>query len=135
MIPLALFLLACALIYLGAIDTAFSTMMRLSLRLVAERNGRGDGPGRYFDEPNLLLVPLRLTMGVVIAVASILASRVSGPLTTHGTVIAGICLAGFVVICQHLVPSLLVRRDPERALAWLLPPFRYFSRVLSPVTL
>ena len=43
MIPLSIFLLACAAVYLGAIEAAFSALMRLSLRLVAERSDR---PGR-----------------------------------------------------------------------------------------
>ena len=43
MIPLTLFLLACAAVYLGTIQAAFSALMRLSLRLVAEGSGR---PGR-----------------------------------------------------------------------------------------
>jgi len=43
MIPLSIFLLACAAVYLGAIEAAFSALMRLSLRLVAERSSRPDG--------------------------------------------------------------------------------------------
>jgi len=45
MTPLAIFLLACVAVYLGAIDAAFSALMRLSLRLVAERTGRPDALG------------------------------------------------------------------------------------------
>jgi len=40
MIPLSVFLLACAAVYLGTIDAAFSALMRLSLRLLAERSAR-----------------------------------------------------------------------------------------------
>ena len=40
MIPLSVFLLACAAVYLGTIEAAFSALMRLSLRLVAERSDR-----------------------------------------------------------------------------------------------
>ena len=40
MIPLTVFLLACAAVYLGTIDAAFSALMRLSLRLLAERSTR-----------------------------------------------------------------------------------------------
>ncbi len=65
MSPLALFLLACALVYLGTVESAFSAMMRLSLRLVAERSGRGEWLGRCLDEPLLLFVPVRLAIGVV----------------------------------------------------------------------
>ena len=45
MTPLLLFLLAVAAIYVGIIETAFSALMRLSLRLMAERGGRDDRLG------------------------------------------------------------------------------------------
>ena len=41
-------------VYLGAIEAAFSALMRLSLRLVAERSGRPDALGAYLDDPLLL---------------------------------------------------------------------------------
>jgi hypothetical protein len=41
MIPLTLFLLGVAAVYVGTIETAFSALMKLSLRLMAER-GRDD---------------------------------------------------------------------------------------------
>ena len=67
MIPLSIFLLACAAVYLGAIEAAFSALMRLSLRLVAERSGRPDGLGEYLDDPLLLFLPVRLLLGLVTA--------------------------------------------------------------------
>ena len=41
MIPLSIFLLACAAVYLGAIEAAFSALMRLSLRLVVRSAAAG----------------------------------------------------------------------------------------------
>ena len=38
-------LLALAAIYVGTIEAAFSALMRLSLRLTVERNGRAAGLG------------------------------------------------------------------------------------------
>ena len=54
MTPLAIFLLACVAVYLGAIDAAFSALMRLSLRLVAERSGRPGALNEYLDDPLVL---------------------------------------------------------------------------------
>ena len=59
MIPLIVFLLACVAVYLGVIEAAFSALMRLSLRLVAERSDRPDALGAYLDDPLLLFVPVR----------------------------------------------------------------------------
>ena len=70
MIPLLIFLLACAAVYLGAIEAAFSALMRLSLRLVAERSGRPGHLAEYLDDPVLLFVPVRLLLGLVTAAAT-----------------------------------------------------------------
>src|SRR5579884_2144905 len=72
MIPLIVFVLGCAAVYLGAIEAAFSALMRLSLRLVAERSDRPGALGEYLDEPLLLLVPLRFLLGLVTATATAL---------------------------------------------------------------
>ena len=49
LIPLVIFLLACVGVYLGSIGSAFSVLMRLSLRLVAERSDRPDALARYLQ--------------------------------------------------------------------------------------
>ena len=78
MIPLSIFLLACVAVYLGAIEAAFSALMRLSLRLVAERSGRPDALGVYLDDPLLLFMPVRLLLGLVTAGATALLARAIG---------------------------------------------------------
>ena len=134
MTPLAIFLLGCATVFLGAVQAAFSALMRLSLRLMAERGGRGDRLGQYLDEPMRLFVPLRLLMGICIVTAGVLIARVSDvhDATSVGTFL--VSLIAFVVICEHVLPMLIVRRDPERALDLMLPVFHAMARVLRPVT-
>jgi hypothetical protein len=78
MIPLGIFLLACSAVYLGAIDAAFSALMRLSLRLIAERTNRPGALGEYLDDPLLLFAPVRLLLGLVTGVATTLLARVIG---------------------------------------------------------
>ena len=63
MTPLLLFLLACAAIYVGTVTAAFSALMRLSLRLMAERSDRDDLLGRYLDDPLRLFIPARMVLG------------------------------------------------------------------------
>jgi len=38
------------------------------------------------------------------------------------------------VLCEHLIPSLIVRRNPEAVLAALLPPFGVIARAMSPIS-
>ena len=134
MTPLALFLLGCATIFLGCVEVAFSALMRLSLRLMAERGGRSDRLGRYLDDPVRLFVPVRLLIAVVTVVSGALIARVTDVHDTHSIVILIVALLAFVLVCEHIVPSLLVRRDPEQALDFLLPAFEPVARLMLPVS-
>ena len=78
MIPLELFLLGIAAIYLGALEAAFSALMRLSLRLAAERSDRPDALAAFLDEPLLLFIPIRLLLGIVTAAATVLIADAIG---------------------------------------------------------
>jgi putative hemolysin len=134
MIPLSVFLLACAAVYLGAIDAGFSALMRLSLRLVAERSNRPGAIGEYLDDPLLLFIPVRLLIGLVTGIATALLARAVGidGARTVPFVIAAVAV--FVVVCELLLPLLIVGRDPERVLELLLPTFAPVARALGPMT-
>jgi putative hemolysin len=134
MTPLLLFLLGVATVYLGAIETAFSALMRLSLRLMAERSGHTDRLGKYLDDPILLFVPVRLLLGVIFALATVAMATLIGPSTGRRLGLLLLAVALFILVCEHLLPMLIVRRDPERILGVLLLPFDVVVRFLQPMT-
>ena len=134
MLPLLIFLLACAGVYLGAIEAAFSALMRLSLRLAAERSDRPGALGTYLDDPLLLFIPVRVLLGLVTAAMTAVLSRVIGLGGAHGLAIVLASVAAFVVFCELLLPIVLVNRDPERMLGLLLPSFAPIARALGPMT-
>ena len=134
MIPLIIFLLACAAVYLGAIEAAFSALMRLSLRLIAERSDRPGALGAYLDDPLLLFVPVRLLLGLITAMSTALLARAIGVDGTHTLLFVILSVAAFVVFGELLLPLLIVGRDPERVLEVLLPSFAPVARALGPMT-
>jgi putative hemolysin len=135
MIPLSLFLLGVAAVYVGTIETAFSSLMRLSLRLMAER-GRDDRLGYYLDDPIQLFVPARLLLGLIFSMATVLLAVVTGRSGMNFASIATLlaCVAVYIIVCEHVLPSIIVRRNPEAVLAALLPPFSVIARLISPVS-
>ena len=135
MIPLTVFLLACAGVYLGTIEAAFSALMRLSLRLVAERSGRPGTLGTYLDDPLLLFIPVRLLLGLVTGTATALLARSIGIEGAHTLPTLILALAAFVLVFELFVPLVIVSRDPEQWLEWLLPTFAPVARALGPLTL
>jgi putative hemolysin len=135
MIPLILFLLGVAAVYVGTIETAFSSLMKLSLRLMAER-GRDDRLGYYLDDPIQLFVPARLLLGLIFSLATVLLAVVTGrsgiSFASITTLLA--CVAVYIIICEHVLPSVIVRRNPEAVLQALLPPFSVLARAMSPIS-
>jgi len=126
--------MACAGVYLGAIEAAFSALMRLSLRLVAERSDRSDHLGAYLDDPVLLFVPVRLLLALVTAAATTLLAVVTGLGGAHNLLFVMASVAAFVVVFELLLPLAIVSRDPERVLNILLPSFDPIARALGPST-
>jgi putative hemolysin len=135
MTPILLLLLAVAAVYVGTIETAFSTMMRLSLRIMAERGGRDDRLGFYFEDPIRLFLPARLMLGLIFSLATmaiaILTGRTGWPQSIGMLMVF---VAVFILICEHVLPMLIARKDPERVLEILLPPFDVAARFVQPLT-
>src|SRR5258708_5516608 len=134
MVPLLIFLLAAAAVYLGSIEAAFSAVMGLSLRLGAERGTRRGALGAYLDDPLLLFIPTRLLLGLVTGAATALLARGIGADSVHAVGIVVLVMAAFVLVCELLLPLAIVGRDPERILELLLPTFAPVVRLLGPMT-
>jgi putative hemolysin len=134
MIPLVVFLLACAAVYLGAIEAAFSALMRLSLRLVAERSDRPGLLGAYLDDPVLLFVPVRFLLGLVTAAATVVLATGIGIESPPTLSFVAVSVVVFVTVFELLLPLVIVSRDPERVLELLLPTFAPIAYALGPLT-
>ncbi len=134
MIPVLLLLLAVAAVYVGTIETAFSALMRLSLRLMAERGGRDDRLGFYLDDPIRLFLPARFLLGVIFSLGTMFIAILTGRTGFRSLGMLLVFVAIFILLCEHVLPLLIVRRDPERILEVLLPPFDVAARFLHPLT-
>ncbi|MEO5697031.1 MAG: hemolysin family protein [Burkholderiaceae bacterium] len=133
MTPLLLFLLGCAVTYLGTVSAAFNALMRLSLRIHAERTDRDDALGRYLEDPRRFFVPARMLSSTLIVISAALLARVTG-LSTAGFPVLILSIFGIVLTFEHLIPLLIVRHDPERVLDLLLPSFDGIARLMQPLT-
>jgi putative hemolysin len=132
--PLLLFLLAIAAVYVGIIETAFSALMRLSLRLMAERGGRADRLGFYLHDPIQLFLPARLVLGIIFSLSTMFIAILTGRAGFQSRGLLLLFVAVFILLCAHVLPLLIVRRNPERVLEVLLPPFDVVARFLHPLT-
>ncbi|HEX2452763.1 MAG TPA: hemolysin family protein [Vicinamibacterales bacterium] len=129
-----LLLLAVAAVYVGTIETAFSALMRLSLRLMVERGGRDDRLGFYLDDPIQLFVPARLMLGLIFSLATVVIAVLTGRTGFQSIGMLLLFVAVFILLFEHVLPLMIVRQNPERMLSLLLPPFDVAARFLHPLT-
>jgi putative hemolysin len=129
-----LLVLAAAAVYVGTIETAFSSLMRLSLRLMAERGGRDDRLGFYLDDPIQLFLPARLMLGLIFSLATVVIAVMTGSTGFQSIGMLLLFVAVFILAFEHVLPLLIVRRNPERVLQLLLPPFDAAVSFLQPLT-
>jgi putative hemolysin len=134
MIPLILFILAIVAVYVGTIETAFSALMRLSLRLMAERGGRDDRLGFYLEDPIRLFLPARLLLGLIFSLATMFIALLTDRTGVQAMGMLLLFVAIFILVCEHVIPIFIVRRNPERVLEFLLPPFDILARAVRPLT-
>jgi CBS domain containing-hemolysin-like protein len=134
MIPLILFILAIVAVYVGTIENAFSALMRLSLRLMAERGGRDDRLGFYLEDPIRLFLPARLLLGLIFSLATMFIALLTDRTGVQAMGMLLLFVAVFILVCEHVIPIFIVRRNPERVLEFLLPPFDILARAVRPLT-
>ena len=134
MMPALLLVLAMAAVYVGTIETAFSSLMRLSLRLNAERGGRNDRLGFYLDDPIQLFLPARLLLGLIFSLATVVIAVMTGRTGFQSIGMLLLFVAVFILVFEHILPLMIVRRNPERVLEFLLPPFDVAVSFLQPLT-
>ena len=134
MAPLILFLIGCAVVYVASIESAFGAMVRLPARLTAERDVRHESLTLYLEDPLRLYVVTRLLRGLLFSTAAVVLARMVGVATPQAVGVLLLAIVLFVVVCEQLVPSALVRRSAGRTLELLLPSFDLVLRVVGPVT-
>ena len=132
--PALFCLLACVSVYFGTVQTAFSALMRLPLRLNAERRSHMNTLTHYLNEPLRFFVTTGVFQTLIVSLATILAlwHVQQNRLEILGFIALGI--VAFVLVFAYLIPVFLVRKNPEQVLEGLLPSFQILSKGLNPIT-
>jgi len=124
---------ASALLFFAVVEMAFTLLMRLPERLEAERDGEHGALALYLDDPLRFFVPARLLRGLFLILAMVLLADLVDR-NWMGFIVLMFAGLGLTVGVGQLLPSLIVRHQPERILALLLPLFTFCANVLSPLT-
>ena len=122
-----------ALLFFAVVEMAFTLLMRLPERLEAEREGESSALALYLDDPMRFFVPARLLRGLFLIVAMILLADLVDRNWMGFIALLGAGL-GLTVGVGQLLPSFIVRHQPERILSLLLPLFTFCANLLAPLT-
>ena len=126
-------LAALGLLFFAVVEMAFTLLMRLPERLEAERESEAGGLTAYLDDPLRFFIPARLMRGLLLVASLVCSAQLVERSLPGALILAGIGICITIGVAQ-LLPTLLVRRRPERILELLLPGFSMAANVLSPLT-
>jgi putative hemolysin len=126
-------LASAVLLFFSLVEMAFTLLMRLPQRLEAERESENDGLASYLDDPLKFFIPARIVRGAALILTVVFLSQSFDQGFTGGLILFLTGLALTVGFGQ-IVPAFIVRRDPERLLALLLPAFTVIANALGPLT-
>ena len=126
-------LAALGLLFFAVVEMAFTLLMRLPERLEAERESEAGGLTAYLDDPLRFFIPARLMRGLLLVASLVCSAQLMERSVTGALALSGIGI-GITVGVGQLLPTLLVRRRPERMLELLLPGFTMVANLLSPLT-
>jgi putative hemolysin len=124
---------ASALLFFAVVEMAFTLLMRLPERLEAEREDEHGALALYLDDPLRFFVPARLLRGLFLILAMVLLADLVDR-NWMGFIVLMLAGLGLTIGVGQLLPSFIVRHQPERILALLLPLFTFCANVLSPLT-
>jgi CBS domain containing-hemolysin-like protein len=133
MIPVLLFVVIAGLLFFALVETAFSLLMRLPQRLEAERESDNDALTTYLEDPLQFFIPSRVMRGILLVAAVVLIAQAIERGFPGWLVQFGIGVAISVVVGQ-ILPTIIVRRSPERVLETLLPAFTFVANLIVPLT-
>ena len=118
-------LLLLVLLFLSTLEAVISRLSRLTLRILAKREGEiaGGLVKRIVRDRGQFLLPLEFGSHLAqVGLAVLITSMLLGGAWPYAPLVAFLILLFTVFIFRHLVPKIVAQSDPEQLLARLLPP-------------
>ena len=79
-------------------------------------------------------MPARLLLGLIFSLATVVIAVLTGSEKFSSIGMLLLLVAVFILLFEHVLPLFIVRRNPEKVLAVILPPFDFAARFLHPLT-
>jgi CBS domain containing-hemolysin-like protein len=127
-------LLALTLV-LSTIDVAFHYFSKIAIRNYGEEDWKTDILHRSLEDPSSLLVPLRIGIQCALIAVTVLVTQLYISLDVpRALLVTFVTILLAYAVFREVLPGIVARKHPERVLLALLPSYRVYSRVVSPVS-
>jgi CBS domain containing-hemolysin-like protein len=125
-----------AVLVLALIDVGFDYFSKISIRTYREESWKTEFLTKSLEDPMSFLLPLRIGLqGAFIAVTVLVTMLFITASPTSRSLLAafGSVLAIFLVF-REAVPNIVARKNPERVLLTLLPAYRIYAKLVTPIS-
>ncbi len=134
---LGITLLLTLAFFLALIDVAFDYFSKISIRTYREEGWKPEYLTRSLEDPMSFLLPLRIGLqgaftGITVLVTmlslSLFSSAPQALLLAFGTMLA------IFLVFRETFPNIIARKNPERVLLTLLPAYRIYAKLVTPIS-
>jgi putative hemolysin len=131
----AVALLLLHVLFLALIDVAFAYFSNISIRTYREEIWKTEQLTQAIEDPMSFLLPMRIGLqGSFIAITVLVTmlymfSEVSQPL-----VMAFLTMLVVFLVFGEAVPNIIARKNPERVLLALMPAYRFYGKLVTPIS-
>lgn len=132
---LGIALLLVVALFLALLDVAFDYFSKISIRTYREEGWKTEYLTRSLEDPMSFMLPLRIGLqgaftGITVLVTMLfLFSSAPQPLLmAFGTMLA------IFLVFRETFPNIIARKNPERVLLTLLPAYRVYAKLVTPIS-
>ena len=131
-------LLLALAFFLALIDVAFDYFSKISIRTYREEGWKLEYLTRSLEDPMNFLLPLRIGLqgaftGITVLVTMLFLFS-SAPQPLLPLLFAFVTMLAIFLVFRETFPNIIARKNPERVLLTLLPAFRIYSKLITPIS-
>ena len=120
---------------LALIDVAFDYFSKISIRTYREESWKTEYLTDALEDPMSFLLPLRIGLQGAFTATTVLVTTL---FLTAGTpqplLMAFAAMFGAFLVFREAVPNIIARKNPERVLLKLLPAYRVYAKLVTPIS-
>ena len=120
---------------LALIDVAFDYFSKISIRTYREESWKTEYLTDALEDPMSFLLPLRIGLQGAFTATTVLVTML---FLTAGTpqplLMAFAAMFGAFLVFREAVPNIIARKNPERVLLKLLPAYRVYAKLVTPIS-